>query len=130
MNKLLVKRTNDWDRRASLLFYELWCARINLVLASHLLPKFQLINAYVTKTLPFDWRKEPFSEETITPRGESSFALLRFSFYLKVKSRNRATRDISNESRSNIQKGNFKEGVLSSTKSILICCRNVGVMQK
>ena len=53
MNKLLVKMTNDWDRRASLLFSELWCARINLVLASHLLPKFQLINAYVDEDITF-----------------------------------------------------------------------------
>ena len=81
MNELLVKRTNDWDRRASLLYSELWCAQINLVLASHVLPKFQLINAYVTKakTLPVDWRNEPFSQKTITPRGESSFALLRLN---------------------------------------------------
>ena len=90
MNKLLVKITNDWDRRASLLYSELWCAWINLVLASHLLPKFQLINAYVTyaEILPVNWWNEPVSEKTMTPRGKSSFALSRLSinnFFCKLK---------------------------------------------
>ena len=94
MNKLLVKMTNDWDRRASLLYSELWCARINLVLASHLLPKFQLINAYVTyaEILPVNWWNEPVFEKTMTPRGESSFALSRLSinnFFCKLKPGNK-----------------------------------------
>ena len=45
-----------------------------LVLASHVLPKFKLINANLTytcaDTLPFDWRNEPFSKKPMTPRGE------------------------------------------------------------
>ena len=39
------KMIYDLDRRPSLLYSELWCARIKLVLASHDLPKFKLINA-------------------------------------------------------------------------------------